>query len=171
MTAKNLFDKLIKIQNDLDFTSKDYMFNNNAQGLRGLSEKKNSTLTENEIINLVSNYNLHYVPNIFRDIRIEEELEYDEEFIIFANYEGMLICYNTLNEEITWNEIMSFHELSKCAISPDNFLEVLYEIADFSLRYPNAEEKERKNLIPKLVELSGDKESKTFYTSVMGVID
>lgn len=46
MTAKNLFGKLIKIQNSLDFTSKDYMFNNNAQGLRGLSEKNLNLLTE-----------------------------------------------------------------------------------------------------------------------------
>jgi hypothetical protein len=120
---------------------------------------------ENEIENLIINYNN---PNIFRllnGISFLNEILVCDELYVFGSLDSY-ICYTKIGA-VSWNDSDTLELLSPISNSQDSFLDCMFELAynNINCTLSNSE------LLNKLIRISGEKDSELFYKYLLGFED
>ena len=168
--AVEFYKKILKIRSEfekVDQSTLDFLVQHALTGLN--IYPKNSVqehFSENEIENLIHNYNLPGIGSLLKDITIYETIaETDNALYIFGSIDGYL-CFNN-DLVVTWNDESDFRLYSLVAIDPESFLDVVYALAYNNLY----RELSRQEICKKLIYLSGSSETKLFYEYLLGLIE
>jgi hypothetical protein len=121
--------------------------------------------SENEIENLIINYNNPKIFRLLNGISFLNKILVCDELNVFGSLDSY-ICY-TKNGSISWNDSDTLELLSPISNSQDSFLDCMLELARNNINCTLSDS----DLLNKLISLSGEKDSELFYKYLLGFED
>jgi hypothetical protein len=121
--------------------------------------------SRHEIDNLISNFKNENIFRLLNGVSFFNEILIFDQLFIFGNLDSY-ICYNNVGE-VSWHDLDTLELKCKISNSPESFLDCMYELANNNINRSLT----NIDLLNKLLNLSGEKESEVFYKYLLGIDD
>ncbi|MCC6279147.1 MAG: hypothetical protein IT262_01000 [Saprospiraceae bacterium] len=129
---------------------------------------------ENQLFNFIEGYKIPpYTEYLFYNIELLDQVFYEYEFATFAKIGTDYVSVKLETNQVMYVEFCDYHEMGLCAASPEQFLDVMYLLAERDtmrvLGY--GFETDDAVFLEKVIEASGDVGTTLFYRYILSMLE